>query len=51
MTNKNAAAQPMAVPATHALVILALAMDVIVNPAITNLARANLARVTKRATL
>lgn len=51
MTNKNAAARPMAAPAIHVFAILALAMDVIITPATANLALASLARAIKRATL
>lgn len=49
--NQHAAARPMAVPATRVLVILALATDVTVTPATTNLALASLALVIKRVTL
>lgn len=41
----------MAVPATHVLVNLALAMDVTATKATANLALANRARVIKRETL
>lgn len=44
MTIKNVAAQPVAVAATHVLVILALAMDVAVNQTIIHLAPASAAR-------
>lgn len=51
MTNKNAAAQPIAVPATHVLAILALATDVVANQRTMRLVPASLATAIKRATL
>lgn len=47
MTIKNVAVRPMAVPATHVLVILAPAMDAIVNQTTTTRALVSVANANK----